>query len=228
VSGVESCRGRKLSRCAKLRAMPCGQQRTVQPIGAGSRTKSAIPIPGGVSEDYIEHVIPCQCGRAAAVVRPRTGSGIGRRLRRPANGRRRGVPVWIRADRGREARLPLAGQRKPHRHPAGQGSGRWAPSAGILGHCKALICRQPGKSPQLVLTESERALPDSDGMIGEAATDVFAGRISRRALQPRDLATSSSGSHTDRGRASSLTLRANRSTNDCTCHTSSHRQRHHR
>ena len=82
---------------------------------------------------------------------------------------------------------------------AGGGAGRWAMLAGILSDCKALICNQIGETPRQVLTSSGLSVYESDGLISEAVTDVFAGNQPRRALPPRDCKTSCSGPGTGCG-----------------------------
>jgi nitrogen fixation protein NifB len=82
---------------------------------------------------------------------------------------------------------------------AGGGAGRWAMLAGIMSDCKALICHQIGETPRMVLTGSGVSVHESDGLISEAVTDVFAGRSPRRALPARDCATDCSGSGTGCG-----------------------------
>ena len=77
--------------------------------------------------------------------------------------------------------------------PSGGGSRRWAALAGMLSDCKALVCNQLGGSPRTVLQGSGISVYESDGLISEALTDVFAGRQPRRALPPRDCATSCAG-----------------------------------
>ena len=82
---------------------------------------------------------------------------------------------------------------------AGGGAGRWAMLAGILNDCKALICNQIGQTPRQVLTSTGLSVYESDGLISEAVTDVFAGNQPRRALPPRDCKTSCSGPGTGCG-----------------------------
>ncbi|GAA2182619.1 nitrogenase cofactor biosynthesis protein NifB [Brooklawnia cerclae] len=77
--------------------------------------------------------------------------------------------------------------------PEGGGAGRWAMLAGVLSDCRALICHQLGGSPRMVLQGAGVSVYESDGLITEAVTDVFAGQTPRRALPPRDCATSCSG-----------------------------------
>jgi nitrogen fixation protein NifB len=76
---------------------------------------------------------------------------------------------------------------------AGGGAGRWAHLAGVLHDCRALICHQLGGSPRTVLQSAGISVHESDGLISEALTDVFAGRVPRRALPARDCATSCAG-----------------------------------
>ena len=83
--------------------------------------------------------------------------------------------------------------------PAGGGARRWAVLAGVLKDCRALVCYQIGESPRMVLRGSGIDVYESDGLINEAVTDVFAGRIPRRALPPRDCTSSCSGSGTGCG-----------------------------
>jgi nitrogen fixation protein NifB len=80
---------------------------------------------------------------------------------------------------------------------AGGGAGRWAMLAGILSDCKALICNQIGETPRQVLISTGLSVYESDGLISEAVTDVFAGNQPRRALPPRDCKTSCSGPGTE-------------------------------
>lgn len=82
---------------------------------------------------------------------------------------------------------------------AGGGAGRWAMLAGMLSDCKALICNQVGETPRQVLISSGLSVYESDGLISEAVTDVFAGNQPRRALPPRDCKTSCSGPGTGCG-----------------------------
>jgi nitrogen fixation protein NifB len=85
------------------------------------------------------------------------------------------------------------------RRPApssGGGARRWAMLAGVLNDCRALVCHQLGTTPRMVLTGSGVNVFESDGLISEAVTDVFAGRTPRRALPPRDCATSCAGPST--------------------------------
>ena len=82
---------------------------------------------------------------------------------------------------------------------AGGGAGRWAMLAGILSDCKALICNQIGETPRQVLISTGLNVYESDGLISEAVTDVFAGNQPRRALPPRDCKTSCSGPGTGCG-----------------------------
>lgn len=83
--------------------------------------------------------------------------------------------------------------------PEGGGAGRWATLAGTLSDCRALICHQLGGAPRTVLQAAGISVHESDGLISEAVTDVFAGRTPRRALPPRDCATSCSGPGTGCG-----------------------------
>jgi len=83
--------------------------------------------------------------------------------------------------------------------PAGGGGARWAHLAGVLSDCRALICTQLGGSPRMVLQGSGISVHESDGLITDAVTDVFANRRPRRALPPRDCATSCAGPGTGCG-----------------------------
>jgi nitrogen fixation protein NifB len=83
--------------------------------------------------------------------------------------------------------------------PAGGGAGRWAMLAGMMADCKALICHQIGSTPRMVLAGAGIGVYESDGLISEAVTDVFAGSNPRRALPPRDCATSCAGPGTGCG-----------------------------
>lgn len=83
--------------------------------------------------------------------------------------------------------------------PPGGGAGRWAMLAGMMSDCKALICHQLGETPRMVLRGAGMNVYESDGLICEAVTDVFAGRDPRRALPPRDCATDCSGPGTGCG-----------------------------
>ncbi|MCV2393849.1 radical SAM protein [Actinotalea sp. M2MS4P-6] len=80
--------------------------------------------------------------------------------------------------------------------PPGGGGARWARLAGLLSDCRALICHQLGESPRMVLQGAGVSVYESDGLISDVVTDVYAGRTPRRALAPRDCATSCSGSGT--------------------------------
>ncbi len=86
-----------------------------------------------------------------------------------------------------------------HTPPAGGGAGRWARLAATLHDCRALVCHQLGGSPRTVLQSAGISVHESDGLISEALTDVFAGRTPRRALPPRDCATSCAGPGTGCG-----------------------------
>lgn len=83
--------------------------------------------------------------------------------------------------------------------PEGGGAGRWAKLAGVLTDCRALICHQLGGNPRMVLQGAGISVYESDGLITEAVTDVFAGHSPRRALPPRDCATSCAGPGTGCG-----------------------------
>lgn len=83
--------------------------------------------------------------------------------------------------------------------PAGGGAGRWSLLAGVLSDCRALICHQLGESPRAILVGCGVNVYESDGLISDALVDVFAGRSPRRALPPRDCATSCSGPGTGCG-----------------------------
>lgn len=83
--------------------------------------------------------------------------------------------------------------------PAGGGARRWAVLAGLLKDCRALLTYQIGESPRMVLRGSGVDVYESDGLITEALTDVFAGKTPRRALPPRDCTTTCSGSGTGCG-----------------------------
>ncbi len=83
--------------------------------------------------------------------------------------------------------------------PAGGGARRWAMLAGALKDCRALVCYQVGESPRMVLRGSGIDVYESDGLITEALTDIYSGKIPRRALPPRDCATSCSGPGTGCG-----------------------------
>lgn len=82
---------------------------------------------------------------------------------------------------------------------AGGGARRWTMLAGLLDDCRALLCHQLGEAPRTVLTGCGVSVFESDGLISEALADVFAGRTPRRALPPRDCATSCSGPGTGCG-----------------------------
>jgi nitrogen fixation protein NifB len=82
---------------------------------------------------------------------------------------------------------------------AGGGASRWAHLAGLLSDCRALICYQLGESPRTVLKVSGISVYESDGLITDAVTDVFAGRTPRRALPPRSCATDCAGPGTGCG-----------------------------
>jgi nitrogen fixation protein NifB len=82
---------------------------------------------------------------------------------------------------------------------AGGGASRWAHLAGLLSDCRALICYQLGESPRTVLKVAGISVYESDGLIADAVTDVFCGRVPRRALPPRDCATSCAGPGTGCG-----------------------------
>lgn len=81
----------------------------------------------------------------------------------------------------------------------GGGARRWSLLAGVLKDCRALICHQLGDTPRTVLTSNGINAFESDGLISDAVTDVFAGRDPRRALPPRDCATSCAGPGTGCG-----------------------------
>lgn len=83
--------------------------------------------------------------------------------------------------------------------PSGGGARRWTLLAGVLSDCRALITHQLGGSPREVLTGLGVAVFESDGLISEAVADVFSGQTPRRALPPRDCATSCSGPGTGCG-----------------------------
>lgn len=83
--------------------------------------------------------------------------------------------------------------------PAGGGAGRWAMLAGVLADCRALVCHQLGEAPRMVLQGSGVSVYESDGLIADAVTDVFAGRTPRRSLPPRDCVTSCEGPGTGCG-----------------------------
>jgi nitrogen fixation protein NifB len=83
--------------------------------------------------------------------------------------------------------------------PPGGGAARWAHLAGLLSDCKALICYQLGDSPRMVLQGSGISVHESDSLITDAVTDIFAGRQPRRALPPRDCVDSCAGPGTGCG-----------------------------
>lgn len=82
---------------------------------------------------------------------------------------------------------------------SGNGARRWVELAAQLGDCRALVCYQLGSSPRMVLQSTGVNVYESDGLISEAVTDVFAGRTPRQALPPRDCATSCDGPGTGCG-----------------------------
>ena len=83
--------------------------------------------------------------------------------------------------------------------PAGGGARPWAQLAGVLSDCRALICHQLGDAPRTVLQAAGVSVYESDGLIADAVTDVFAGRTPRRVLPIRDCATSCAGPGTGCG-----------------------------
>ncbi|MFN8075676.1 MAG: NifB/NifX family molybdenum-iron cluster-binding protein [Kineosporiaceae bacterium] len=74
---------------------------------------------------------------------------------------------------------------------AGGGARRWSSLAALVSDCRALLCHQLGPTPRLVLERSGLTVYETDGLIGDAVTDVFAGRTPRQALAPRDCASGS-------------------------------------
>lgn len=107
--------------------------------------------------------------------------------------------VWVYENANVDGRVtPRLVDRRPT-PPAGGGASRWTRLAGLLSDCKALICHQLGGSPRVVLQGTGVSIYESDGLITDAVTDVFAGRQPRRALPPRDCATSCSGPGTGCG-----------------------------
>lgn len=82
---------------------------------------------------------------------------------------------------------------------AGGGAARWAYLAGVLHDCRALITYQLGGSPRQVLESAGIAVHESEGLIDEAVTDLYAGREPRHALPPRDCRTECAGDGTGCG-----------------------------
>ncbi len=93
---------------------------------------------------------------------------------------------------------PMLVEKRPT-PPEGGGAGRWAKLAGVISDCRALICHQLGEAPRLVLQAAGVSVFESDGLIADAVTDVFAGRTPRRALPARDCETSCAGPGTGCG-----------------------------
>lgn len=82
---------------------------------------------------------------------------------------------------------------------AGGGARRWTQLVSVLSDCRALVCHQLGGSPRSVLAGCGVSVYESDGLISEALVDIFSGRSPRRALPPRDCATSCAGPGTGCG-----------------------------
>ncbi len=184
-------------------------------------TPEEITIARRVSEPHIEQMTHCQRCRADAVGilgDEHTGEAIDRLLAAKAPAKVRPY-IAVCSQEGYLVNQHLGGADflliyentnidgritprlidKRRTPPAGGGAGRWAMLAGIMSDCKALICHQVGETPSMVLKGAGLSVHESDGLISEAVTDVFAGREPRRALPPRDCATSCSGPGTGCG-----------------------------
>lgn len=80
---------------------------------------------------------------------------------------------------------PRLVERRPAPPPGG-GARRWAVLAGVLKDCRALLCYQIDESPRMVLQGSGVDVYESEGLIAEAVTDVFAGRRPGYTFEPKD------------------------------------------